>query len=555
MKKIVLLYLLLFGTITAYAQIGTLECDGEMMDYNINGIFLLDDDPPAKVPLGVLKHMSSEVKANNHIWVTVNNKNKPKQDIKKIETIVEFFKKAENGKFPHARPTIHQVEENVRRHSVDFYVPADCVYGEITINYYTRKGNFIIVTEEFKVEGAVAPPKTTTKKKTAGCSICKAEESKYNFTFLKGNVQKKCSKDNDRHSTSLKTAKKTDQIFYDDLIMTGVSSQAELSDKTNKYVVKEKSSVLVNRNIGEGIVGSLKLNSGKMWTKVKGLAKREKVEVRMVECLTDINGTVVAFEESANGSQVWLFAGDVDVKSNKTGKKQALKAGQRSVVGKNGSIEVKSFNIEDGAKRFGIDMNEIKDHYSNTSNQQPQAAATPQGPYARYGVKSGIVRRVVSTGTNRTYTTTWFDDYGRLERREDTKKETKVGGKWKETVNYVFVQLYIDDKYYRLDPDHKSVSKKTNTEINFSDPKSSWMNRYQMRKTGKAKVKGYDCDTYSGVWRKFSGDVKVEFYVWKGIVIKQVEHATDGVTTTEIESIEFPSTMDASLFKIPSNYK
>ncbi|MBR0118194.1 MAG: energy transducer TonB [Prevotella sp.] len=101
----------------------------------------------------------------------------------------------------------------------------------------------------------------------------------------------------------------------------------------------------------------------------------------MAQCVAGIKGTIVAFEETGKESRVWLLAGSVEVKSKKTGKVTTLKPGQRSVTGTNGVVQVKSFNIKEGARKFGISMDDIRNHYSN-SNAPTAVAQTGNAPAA-----------------------------------------------------------------------------------------------------------------------------------------------------------------------------
>ena len=77
---------------------------------------------------------------------------------------------------------------------------------------------------------------------------------------------------------------------------------------------------------------------------------------------------------------------------------------------------------------------------------------------------------------------------------------------------------------------------------------------YGVQKSGTAKVGDKTCDVFKGKEMKLAGDATVEHYVWQGIPLKSVEKAPDGTTTTTLESLELPSSMDASLFEIPKGY-
>ena len=140
------------------------------------------------------------------------------------------------------------------------------------------------------------------------------------------------------------------------------------------YWIKPESILIIHTE--EDKTSRLELIVGAIVGNWKKMLRGESVKCEMSQCVAGISGTIVAFEETGKESRVWLLAGSVDVKSKKTGKVTKLKPGQRSVTGTNGVVQVKSFNIEEGAKKFGISMDDIKNHYSNSNGNAPTAAQT-----------------------------------------------------------------------------------------------------------------------------------------------------------------------------------
>ncbi len=85
-------------------------------------------------------------------------------------------------------------------------------------------------------------------------------------------------------------------------------------------------------------------------------------------------------------SKVWLFVGGAEVTSKKTKETFQLKPGQTVSVGKDGKIVVKKFDIEQGAKRFGIrtkyaDLNflDLNETLMKKLNLQKKGTATVAG--------------------------------------------------------------------------------------------------------------------------------------------------------------------------------
>ena len=386
---------------------------------------------------------------------------------------------------------------------------------------------------------------------------CHQKDSKIRFNDFWGEVKIRCNfeEDDSYEFVDIGTV-----IYEDDRIKTEEESGAILGlEDMSTYVIKPETTLIIHTD--EKKTSKLELIIGTTISNIKKMAEGKSLEVEMSQCVCGIEGTIVVFEQKGKESNVWLMAGAVSVKSKKTGKVTKLQPGQRSITGTNGVVQVKSFNIEEGAKKFGIKMSDINNHYSNKTNKTTNTnttstTKTAPGKYARYGVKCGIVKRVETTAKERTYTTTWFDDYGRLERIENTKKETKSGNNWVSAANYKFVTIIKDDKQYRLDPNRKrGTSYSLSTITNFIDPNLKLVKGYGVQKTnGKATVDNRQCDVFKGKEPKLAGDATVEHYVWQGIPLKSVEKAPDGTTTTTLQSIELPNSIDASKFEIPKGY-
>lgn len=386
---------------------------------------------------------------------------------------------------------------------------------------------------------------------------CHQKDSKIRFNDFWGEVKIRCNfeEDDSYEFVDIGTV-----IYEDDRIKTEEESGAILGlEDMSTYVIKPETTLIIHTD--EKKTSKLELIIGTTISNIKKMAEGKSLEVEMSQCVCGIEGTIVVFEQKGKESNVWLMAGAVSVKSKKTGKVTKLQPGQRSITGTNGVVQVKSFNIEEGAKKFGIKMSDINNHYSNKTNKTTNTnttstTKTAPGKYARYGVKCGIVKRVETTAKERTYTTTWFDDYGRLERIENTKKETKSGNNWVSAANYKFVTIIKDDKQYRLDPNRKrGTSYSLSTITNFIDPNLKLVKGYGVQKTnGKATVDNRQCDVFKGKEPKLAGDATVEHYVWQGIPLKSVEKAPDGTTTTTLQSIELPNSIDASTFEIPKGY-
>jgi hypothetical protein len=290
------------------------------------------------------------------------------------------------------------------------------------------------------------------------------------------------------------------------------------------YVMKPESILIIRTE--EDNQSKIQMIMGNMWANIKKMAEGKSVVFEMSECVCGINGTIVALEEKNGESNVYLFAGKVDVTSKKTKKKQVLQPGQTTSVGKDGKIVVKKFNIEQGAKKFGIPMSEIRNHYSNTTT-----TATTK----RYDVERAMVKYKVTTGTTQGVMAKVFDKYGQKERRE-----LKMG-------NQTTLQLTQGNNSYSLDTQAKTYTQVTNAELNFLNMNDPVMLKLKLKKKGTAKVLNRECTIYA--------NSDTEFYVWKGIVLKKVAHTKKGITTTEATSVELPASVDSKYFNMPAGYR
>ena len=109
------------------------------------------------------------------------------------------------------------------------------------------------------------------------------------------------------------------------------------------------------------------------------------------------------------------------------------------------------------------------------------------------------------------------------------------------------VALLQDNVSYSLDMSTKIAKRTKDADLNFLNLNEALMKKLNLKKKGTKRVLGKDCILYEGK--------NVQFYVWKGLVMKKVQKESDGTTTIhEVTSIEEPTSVDPSLFKVPSGY-
>ena len=233
------------------------------------------------------------------------------------------------------------------------------------------------VEAEYEVTGIIVEETAPQMSYSTEEGKCHQTDSKIRFNDLYGEVSKRCNFDDD---DAYEYAEIDNVIYEDDRIRTKEESGAILGlEDMSTYEMKPESILIIHTE--EDKTSRLELIVGAIVGNWKKMLQGKSIKCEMSQCVAGISGTIVAFEETGKESRVWLLAGSVEVKSKKTGKVTKLKPGQRSVTGTNGVVQVKSFNIEEGARKFGISMDDIRNHYSN-SNAPTAVAQTGNAPAA-----------------------------------------------------------------------------------------------------------------------------------------------------------------------------
>lgn len=238
-------------------------------------------------------------------------------------------------------------------------------YGEVNIYYLGDTGDWITVTWNLDIDGKPVPvpqkvpePVRTQEPEKGPCEKI---DSHIRFNDFYGEVKKRCNFEED---DSYEFVDLDDVVYENDRIKTEEESGAILGlEDMSTYVIKSESVLIIHTE--EGNESKLEMLIGSMWTNIKKMAAGKSLDVEMSQCVCGINGTIVAFEETGGKSNIYLFAGSVTVTSKKGTDKVNLQPGQTSSVGSNGKVAVKEFDIEKGAKKFGISMDDIRNHYSN----------------------------------------------------------------------------------------------------------------------------------------------------------------------------------------------
>ena len=535
---ILTLALLMAGTLGAWAQYSDKISSGDSeMLYAFGGGEVASDVQKKSTPNEVHHSIACRIGPGGTIALS-GKKLKGPDSLKNIVIQVRFIKK--NGSL--AAPVRREIFKNGSG-SLKLQVPEGTEEVSASITFKARRSNrtvpggysgkdLICFVTWYVRAGAptniVPGPSTTQTVDDCNCDYIRSDigyyiiDSHIRFNDFYGEVK---MRPNWLEDDSYEFVDIDSPIYECYRIKTEEDSGAILGlEDMSTYVIKPESIIIIKNE--EKKKNKFLMIMGNMWANVKKLAEGKTLEVEMSQCVAGISGTIVAYEEKNGVSSVYLFAGKVDVTSKKTKKKEVLQPGQTTSVGKDGKIVVKKFNIEQGAKKFGIPMSEIRNHYSNTTT-----TATAK----RYDVERAMVKYKVTTGTTQGVMAKVFDKYGQQERRE-----LKMG-------NQTTLQMTQGNNSYSLDTQAKTYTQVTNAELNFLNMNDPVMQKLKLKKKGTAKVLNRECTIYA--------NSDTEFYVWKGIVLKKVAHTKKGTTTTEATSVELPASVDAKYFNMPAGYR
>ena len=352
----------------------------------------------------------------------------------------------------------------------------------------------------------------------------------YFFGWIANNDRYSTGNPNDRNWTEFSSSERTGlydmNIYFNDVIATKRNSRLVLDGVDGEKVLTFEPGTLahlVKRNAD----GShrWKIYRGRVIGKFFRHVEKEPV-FETSSCQAKPTGTLFVLEDDGTTSQIYLLSGSMDVASKKTNKKVTLKAGQASTVGSNGQIKVQKFDVKKAAKKYGITTAELQEQVTTTT----ATAATK-----RYEIQRAIVKYKVTKNGQQGLLAKCFDNYGQLERRE-----LKLG-------NVESIALLQGSTSYSLDKKTKIAKRTKDADLNFLNMNDPVMKKLNLQKKGTATVMGKTCTLYTGK--------NVEYYVWKGLVLKKIQKEKNGSTTIhECTSIEEPTSIDAKTFKMPGGY-
>jgi hypothetical protein len=452
------------------------------------------------------------------------------------------------------------------------------VMGTNTLYYLHIKWNVI------KKPNTPTSPTTTTpptRWEPPSYSNCDHPDSHCRFEELWGEVSFRC---NDQYDDSYETAEYQTVIKQEDRIQTKEESGAKVwVPDWDTYVNLKEETTVVIRVEEQRIPTVIEMVAGSIWGNIKKMAEGKSIECEMSHCImgsgefdlteeqwriakkyrihpsqfgsidhqlmdephaipasyvldpynsptfnnigytADDDDIVFACEIKNGAGTAYVFKGEMTLR-NKDDKTYKLKAGQAGTLARDGKITVKKFDANKIAKKFGI-----------TDAQLQGETATTATTTRRYELERAVVKYRVTRGSQQGIMGKCFDNYGSMERRE-----LRMG-------DQTSIALTQGGNSYTLNKKTKTAKRTQNADLNFLDMNNALMKKLNLVKKGTTTVVGKKCDHYVGR--------NVEYYVWKGLVMKKVQKNSDGTTTThEVTSIEEPTSIDPKMFKMPDGY-
>ena len=363
---------------------GTLTNDGHTMKWSISGVTVTEKGQPkfekvnfAGTNDGDLKQELSGTVAPG-ATITADLQKVSGKDKPKVYILFDYYKEDSFFSVNYGIPATLKEEDYTTK---TFTVPRDATEVLVMLIYRTPDPQPRAYALEMNVVGRFKVGNTTPKpdpkpepkpdpkpqpkqEEDCNCNCDQMPEGGYidshiRFNDLYGEVS---LRPNWKGDYAYEYATLDTPIYECYRIRTEEESGAILGlEDMSTYVLKPESQLIICPKEPE--VSKLKMIVGCMWANVKKMTEKGYVE-EMSQCTSGVNGTIYAVEETGKESKVWLFAGKVTVTNKKTKKATVLQPGQ-NITCKGSSSNVQSFNIEQGAKKFGIPMDHITNHYTN----------------------------------------------------------------------------------------------------------------------------------------------------------------------------------------------
>ena len=168
---------------------------------------------------------------------------------------------------------------------------------------------------------------------------------------------------------------------------------------------------------------------------------------------------------------------------------------------------------------------------------------------AKYEIKSAIIKKSVEMFGQKTESTTFFDDYGKLEARLSDWV-------WEGSTTHMRT-ITTDENMTMINLDNKTafIIKHENKPVNFLKLTKEITDKHKIKELGTENIAGKPCKKYSMEATQMGQTVSATVWIWKGITLKTTSSFNDMTMTETATEITENATVDPALFKVPQDVK
>lgn len=165
-----------------------------------------------------------------------------------------------------------------------------------------------------------------------------------------------------------------------------------------------------------------------------------------------------------------------------------------------------------------------------------------------YGIKSGYLKTVTTTGEQKSYNYLWFDDYGNKEKGVTEWDMPGIG-------HFTATTLMVGMETWVINDEGEFKKSEGRPEVNYLTLTEEQMKEFNIKLIGEEEYAGKKCTVYSEEVTQKVAFIKtkstVTRWVWKGITLKQVIKQKHSESVIELDVFKENPNIPASTFAIP----
>lgn len=170
---------------------------------------------------------------------------------------------------------------------------------------------------------------------------------------------------------------------------------------------------------------------------------------------------------------------------------------------------------------------------------------TASGQRKTYGVKSGILKTVTTTGEQKSYCTQWWDDYGNKD-KATTEMDMGDFGKYTATI------LMVGEEMWAINMDGKAQKATARPSLNWTNLTAEDYKQFKIEDKGTEEYKGKTCHVYTYEQKQLLTKVKITVWIWEGLTLKQLIKKKTSESVTELVELKVGAKIPAGTFSVPA---